>query len=78
MNTIGESRPVVNRMKESRGLKICLTGYQPYVTCSPNFLSKMGSVSDATLLQVPVGNTRQMRVAFSVHRSDIRLRGVAA
>ena len=35
----------------------------------------MGSVSDATLLQVPVGYTRQMRVAFSVHRSDIRLRG---
>jgi CspA family cold shock protein len=33
----------------------------------------MGSVSDATLLQVPVGFTRHVRVSSSIHCSDIRL-----
>lgn len=76
-DTIGKSFPLVNRVEESCPPKNRLTGHHPYVTCSAIFIFKMGSVSDATLLQVPVGYARHIRVSSSIHCSAIRLIGPA-
>lgn len=73
MDTIGESLHLVNRVEEFCVPKNRLTAHEPYVTCSAIFILKMGSVSDLTLLQVPVGYTRHIRVSSSIHCSDIRL-----
>jgi hypothetical protein len=42
-----------------------------------NLTLKMGSVSDATLLQVPVGHTRQIRVSPSGRYFNARLSDIA-
>lgn len=45
-----------------------LTWSKRYVTCQLDFDSKMGSVSDLPLLQVPVGFTRPIGVFSRIHR----------